>query len=87
MGLGLMGTGLLLICLLGMGLPGLGVLGPRTAAADDEPAPDDPAAESRDKAAGKATGIDWAAGREAAQERAKREGKLLFAYFGRHNPG
>ena len=46
----------------------------RTAVADDE----DAAPESE--------GIEWVDGWEAGRARAKKDGKLMFVYFGRHSP-
>ena len=47
--------------------------GTRAAMAEDDEGPE-------------ATGIEWVEGWEAGQAQAKKDGKLIFLYFGRHAP-
>ena len=47
--------------------------GTRAAMAEDEEAPE-------------ATGIEWVDGWETGKAQAKKDGKLIFLYFGRHAP-
>lgn len=57
--------------------------GLRSAAADEDPDPGTPTTEQP----AKSHGIQWAESWTEARQRAETEGRLIFAYFGRHEPG
>lgn len=75
--------------LVGTYFPGAeeGGTGLRCACADEDDAEQDRDGDTPADPAPQSEGIQWASGWEEARTLARTQGKLLFAYFGRHNPG